>query len=75
MGIVKRIPVHTLERKWTKVPHYGRNASGYGKKIPSGLMVRLPGSRRWRRVYSCCFSNGVTTYVDTPEGWIVLTIH
>jgi len=48
-------------------------STGYGKKIPTPTMVRLPGSPRWRRVYCCIFSNMGTCYVQAPKGnWIVI---
>ena len=47
--------------------------TGYGRKIPTTKMVRLPGSPRWRRVYCCIFSNIGTCYVTAPHGdWIVI---
>jgi hypothetical protein len=48
-------------------------ASGYGRKIPTTQMVRLPGSPRWRRVYCCIYSNIGTCYVTSPKGWIVIS--
>jgi len=47
-------------------------ATGYGRKIPTRTMVRLPESSRWRRVYCCIFSNAGTCYVESPQGWIVI---
>lgn len=48
-------------------------ATGYGRKIPTQTMVRLPGSKRWRRVYCCIYSNLGTSYVTSPHGdWIVI---
>jgi hypothetical protein len=38
-------------------------ASGYGGKIPTSKMVRLPGDFRWRRVYCMIYSNIGTCYV------------
>jgi hypothetical protein len=58
------LPHHIAGRDWT--------ASGYGRRIPSVYLVQLPGSKRWRRVYVCCYSNVGTAYVDTPEGWVVI---
>ncbi len=59
-------------------------ASGYGRRIPTRMKVRING--RWRRVYCCIFSNSGTCYVEdtsvpkvVPEGgkvarypWIVI---
>jgi len=55
--------------------------SGYGRRIPTSRMVRLPGEDRWRRVYVCIFSNSGTAYVedrknlkaDGRPGWIVIS--
>ena len=48
-------------------------ATGYGRKIPTSKMVRLPGSKRWRRVYCCIYSNIGTCYVTMPNGdWTVI---
>jgi hypothetical protein len=47
--------------------------TGYGYKIPTTKMVRLPGSKRWRRVYCCIWSNIGTSYVTVAHGdWIVI---
>jgi hypothetical protein len=49
-------------------------ASGYGRKIPTSKMVRLPGSKRWRRVYCCIYSNSGTCYVPDKAGnWTVIS--
>ena len=51
--------------------------TGYGKRIPTEYMVKLPGSH-WRRVYCYIFSNSGTCYVDGPKkpdgskAWIVI---
>ena len=47
-------------------------ASGYGRKIPTARKVRLPGSKRWRRVYCCVYSNVGTNYVQQGKDWIVI---
>lgn len=47
-------------------------ASGYGRKIPTRTRVRLPNSRRWRRVYCCIYSNIGTCYVTAGKDWIVI---
>ena len=48
-------------------------ATSYGRKIPTSKMVRLPGSKRWRRVYCCIYSNIGTCYVTMPNGdWIII---
>ena len=57
---------------WWHLAGLTYTASGYGKKIPTATMVRLPGSPRWRRVYCCIFSNAGTCYVTSKTGWIVI---
>jgi hypothetical protein len=48
-------------------------ASGYGSRIPTAWVVRLPGSKRWRRVYCCIYGNSGTCYVGRSirEGVII----
>ena len=48
--------------KLTEPPRYGRDVYGYGRKIPTGYMVRLD-DNRWRRIYCICYSNIGTLYV------------
>ena len=36
-------------------------ASGYGKRIPTEYMVKHNG--KWKRVYTCCYSNTGTAYI------------
>jgi hypothetical protein len=43
-------------------PNYGRNADGYGRKIPTRWEVQLDGERRWRRVYCVIYSNSGSLY-------------
>lgn len=59
----KRKPMrhHDLGLSWT--------ASGYGKAMPSDLMVFFNG--RWRRVYICCYSNAGTAYVKTSDSEVI----
>lgn len=47
-------------------------ASGYGRKIPTTIMVQLPGSPRSRRVYCCIFSNSGTCYVTRGKDWVTI---
>jgi hypothetical protein len=44
-----------------RAPSYGRNADGYGRKIPTNKKVKYLG--RWRRVYVVCFSNSGSAYI------------
>ena len=64
---------------WWQLRGLSFTSSGYGRRIPTRWMVRLPGSARWRRVYCCIYSNAGTCYVDGPVGpdgkraWIVVS--
>lgn len=42
-------------------PRYGRNAYGYGLKIPTHKWLKV--RNRWRRVYATCFSNAATHWI------------
>ena len=74
--IIASTPLHELETKdaplWWQERGLSYTATGYGRKIPTRIMVKLPGSNRWRRVYCCCFSNSGTCYVEVPGGWHVI---
>jgi hypothetical protein len=54
-------PALVTGTRQTKEPTYGRNADGYGGKLPTRHMIRYAG--RWRRVYVMCYSNSGTAYV------------
>ena len=59
-------PTATLERwKFTGRPNAGRDAQGYGRKIPTDYGARVNGRRY--RVYAACISNVVSLYV-TVQG-------
>ena len=76
MTIIARHAIEDLEHKyeplWWHEKGLSYTASGYGKKIPTPNMVKLPGSNRWRRVYCCIFSNAGTCYVTSGKDWIVI---
>ena len=70
MAIVGYLNMEDLEKKETKAP---RNPyqMGYGRKIPTCLMVKV--SNRWRRVYVALFGNSGTYYITSgKEDWIVI---
>jgi hypothetical protein len=46
-------------------PYAGRDAMGYGSKIPTDWMIRI--NKRWHRVYVVCYSNVGTAYIKTKE--------
>lgn len=59
------------QRRDDSIPRHRIPASGYGRKIPTSVMVRLDG--RWRRVYACQISNACTCYVPNRDGsWTVI---
>lgn len=46
-----------------------RNATGYGKQLPTPYMVKWEG--RWRRVYCVCYSNSGTLYIKADSDIVV----
>jgi hypothetical protein len=78
MAIVARFALDDLESKDEPLRHHRLGLqytrSGYGSRIPTATMVKLPGSPRWRRVYHCVWSNIGTSYVPDKQGnWIVIS--
>ncbi len=72
MAIVARSHIENLSHKvrmlsWQATP-LSFTRSGYGRRIPTAHMVKLPGSNRWRRVYQHCFGNAATSYVEIRDG-------
>lgn len=47
-------------------------ASGYGKKIPTRYKLRY--NNRLYRIYGCCFSNVVTTYIVSRNRTIIVDV-
>lgn len=78
MPIIKNVYMDELESKDEPLWFHKRGLSftrtGYGRKIPTTKMVRLPGNPRWRRVYLCIYSNIGTRYIIANKGedWIVI---
>jgi hypothetical protein len=52
-AMVKPMPHHVLGLSYT--------ATGYGKRIPTEIMVKWEG--KWRRVYCYCYSNIGSCYI------------
>ena len=77
MAIVARSRLEDLERK-EDFSDYRVSRDCYCKKRhPTKWMVKLPSDKplyknRWRRVFSCCYSNVATHYVEVPGGWHVI---
>lgn len=63
---------HKIELLWWQKRGLSYTTTGYGRKIPTQHMVKLPGSNRWRRVYCCIFSNSGTCYVTSGKDWICI---
>ena len=76
MAIIKTYYIEDLESKvkplWWQEQGLSYTATGYGRKIPTDKMVKLPDSNRWRRVYCCIMSNIGTCYVTAGKDWIVI---
>jgi hypothetical protein len=71
--ISKRLDLWMVPHRRTVRPRRGQTASGYGRRMPSDLMVFY--RQRWRRVYVACFGNAGTAYIEDKDGnWIVVEI-
>lgn len=57
-----------VEHKETATPRYGRTQDGYGRAIPTDLMVKWEG--RWRRVKVAIFGNSGSAYIGKPGAWL-----
>lgn len=69
--------IEDLEQKedllWWQKRGLSYTSTGYGRKIPTSIMVKIPGLRNiWRRVYCCIYSNVGTCYVTHGRNWIVI---
>ena len=81
--IVGHFDINDLQHKqkllWWHKAGLQYTASGYGGKIPSTWMVRLPGDKIWRRVYVAQYGNAGTAYVEVKvhgqkkPGWITIS--
>jgi len=49
-----------------------QTATGYGRKLSTPYKVRKPGSKVWKRVYCCCFSNSGTLYTLNKGLWEIV---
>ena len=49
-----------------------QTASGYGRKLLTTVVIQVPGSPRWYRVYVCQFSNSGTAYIVRRGQWEVI---
>lgn len=75
-GFISEHCIEDLESKvellWWQKKGLSYTASGYGSKIPTSRMVKLPGDKRWRRVYCTVFSNAGTCWVQTKNGRVLI---
>lgn len=55
-----------IDFPFTGHPYAGRDASGYGRAIPTNYAVKCS-DRRTRRVYVYCYSNSGTAYVKIKD--------
>ena len=76
MTIVATHNIEDLEQQYAPLAHHVAGlqytSTGYGKKIPTPTMVKLPNNPRWRRVYCCIYSNAGVAYVLQGRDWIVI---
>jgi len=72
--IIKHYQIESLESKQTDMP-INRSRTGYGRKIATSHLVKIPElGTRWRRVYCCIFSNSGTCYVADKQGaWYTIS--
>jgi hypothetical protein len=58
------VPAIAPSAKRKRAPR-NRNASGYGRNIPTDYMVKLDRGPRsqWQRVYAICYSNAASHYI------------
>lgn len=52
---------------WFHLKGLQETASGYGRRLNSGFVVKWNG--KWRRVYICQISNAGTAYIGKPGAW------
>lgn len=59
---------NTIKESKITEPPRSRSITGYGKKIPTGHMLKLC-NNRWYRVYAICYSNVSSYYIKIGNGW------
>jgi len=78
MSIVGHVNLNDVEHKveplWWQKLGLSKTTTGYGRKIETSTMIKLPNCNRWRRVYICIYSSIGTCYVLVNEGkdWITI---
>lgn len=53
----------TVEKLWWQKQGLQQTATGYGRKLTTEYMLRVPDSPRPYRVYAVCFSNVASFYI------------
>jgi hypothetical protein len=53
----------TIEQLWWQKQGLQQTATGYGRKLTTEYMLRLPDSPRAYRVYAICYSNCASFYI------------
>ena len=72
---IKETLFQPLEHRVHGNPRPRLDTMGYTLKGGSPLtrQVRLPGEKRWRRVYMICFSNAGTAFIKVHGKMVVLS--
>lgn len=62
---VQYLGLAIVDRKRTDAPRYGMTRAGYSVRAgaPTGIMIKLEGETRWRRLMVWQFSNAGTAFV------------
>lgn len=70
-------PRLTLELEYKITESYPRNpyVTGFGRKIPTQYMAKLPSESRWKRVYVTQFSNSGTPWIYYQGRETVVTFY
>lgn len=69
-------PFETVEAEYkhSPAPRSGNTVSGYGARIPTGIMVRHAG--KWRRVYAIQYGNAPSFYIGkSNDREAIVNIH
>lgn len=59
-----------VDAKRVDAPRKGQTLTGYGRRIPSGLMVKY--ESKWRRVYVAQYGNAGTAYIEVDREWVIV---
>ena len=56
-----------IASKRVEKPRKGQTVTGYGKALPTTMMIQLV-NKRWYRVKAICFSNVASLYIKMKHG-------